>query len=110
MTYVMMICETEGAFAERTDPAKSEKYWAAWGAYHHALQEAGVISGGSALQGGNTGTTLRIRDGKRQVHDGPYADSKEQLGGFMMFDVDDLDTALDWAARCAPSRVRPRDQ
>ena len=40
MTYVMMIYETEGAFAERTDPAKSEKYWAAWGAYHHALQEA----------------------------------------------------------------------
>ena len=49
-----------------------------------------MISGGSALQGGNTGTTLRIRDGKRQVHDGPYADSKEQLGGYMMFDVDDL--------------------
>jgi hypothetical protein len=46
------------------------------------------------------GTTLRQRDGKRQVQDGPYADTKEQLGGFYEIDVPDLDTALDWAARC----------
>ena len=100
MAYMMMIYETNDAFSARTDSTRSEKYWSAWGAYHTALQEAGVISGGASLQGGDTGTTLRIRDGKRQVQDGPYADSKEQLGGYMMFDVDDLDTALDWASRC----------
>ena len=43
---------------------------------------------------------MRLRDGNRQVQDGPYADSKEPLGGYMIFDVEDLDTALDWAARC----------
>ncbi len=45
-------------------------------------------------------TTVRLRDGRRQVQDGPYADSKEQLGGYFILDVPDLDVALDWAARC----------
>lgn len=100
MSYAMLIYESKDALASRTDPEKQDAYWSAWGAYHKALQEAGVISGGSALQSYNNGTTLRLRDGTRQVQDGPYADTKEQLGGFMMFDVPDLDTALDWAARC----------
>lgn len=100
MSYLMLIYESEDAFASRTDEQKEKAYWSAWGAYHDALVEAGVITGGSSLKPGNMGTTLRLRDGNRQVQDGPYADTKEQLGGFMMFDVPDLDTALDWAARC----------
>lgn len=100
MAYAMLIYETEDALESRTDAAGHADYWSAWGAYHKALVDAGVISGGGSLQGGHTGTTLRLRDGARQVQDGPYADTKEQLGGYMIFDVDDLDTALDWAARC----------
>ena len=100
MAYTMLIYETEEAFAARTDAQKKDAYWGAWAAYHKALIDAGVITGGASLQGGDTGTTLRLRDGARQVQDGPYADSKEQLGGYMVFDVADLDTALDWAARC----------
>jgi hypothetical protein len=56
--------------------------------------------GGAGLQPPPLGTTVRERDGKRHVQDGPYADTKEQLGGFYEIDVPDLDTALDWAARC----------
>ena len=100
MSYMMLIYETADAFAARTDAAKQADYWGAWGAYHKALIDAGVITGGASLQAATTGTTLRLRDGDRQVQDGPFIDTKEQLGGYMMFDVPDLDAALDWAARC----------
>ncbi|MEM1398307.1 MAG: YciI family protein [Pseudomonadota bacterium] len=101
MSYVMLIYENEESMASRSEPPEQHAdYWGAWGAYHQALQEAGVISGGGALKGHHAGTTVRMRDGKRQIQDGPYADTKEQLGGYMVFDVPDLDTALEWAARC----------
>ena len=100
MSYMMLIYENADAFAARFDEARMAEYWGAWGAYHKALVDAGVVTGGAALQAGSTGTTLRLRDGERQVQDGPFVDTKEQLGGYMMFDVPDLDTALDWAARC----------
>ncbi|WP_306118423.1 MULTISPECIES: YciI family protein [unclassified Roseitalea] len=70
-----------------------------WGAYTKALVEAGILVGGEALHPSATATTLRVRDGSRDVQDGPYADTKEQLGGFYVIDVPDLDTALEWAAR-----------
>lgn len=100
MSFAMLIYETEDAMESRSNPQEHAAYWAAWGAYHKALVDAGVITGGGSLKPGHAGTTLRLRDGKRQVQDGPYADTKEQLGGYMIFDVPDLDTALDWAARC----------
>ena len=65
-----------------------------------ALAQSGIMKGGHGLQLPETGTTVRLRDGKRHVQDGPYADSKEQLGGYFILDVPDLDVALDWAARC----------
>ena len=58
------------------------------------------MKSGSGLQLRETGTTVRPRDGRRQVQDGPYADSKERMGGCFILDVPDLDVALDWAARC----------
>ena len=71
-----------------------------------------VIVKGDGLQGPNTATTVRIRDGKRIVQDGPFADTKEQLGGYFVIEVPDLDAALEWAARapsaaCASVEVRP---
>ena len=56
--------------------------------------------GGAALQPPPTATTVRQRDGKRQVQDGPFAEVKEQLGGYYVVDVPNLDKALEWAARC----------
>jgi hypothetical protein len=63
--------------------------------------------GGAGLQPANVATTPRLGDGKRQVQDGPYADTKEQLGGYYVINVPDLDIALDWAARipAAPGSV-----
>lgn len=71
----------------------------AWSAYTKAMIDAGVMRGGNRLTPGHTGATLRLRDGRRDVHDGPYADSKEELGGYFIIEVPDLDVALQWAAR-----------
>jgi len=70
----------------------------AWVAYTKAMMDAGVMRGGNALKPGYSATTVRLRDGRRDVHDGPYADSKEELGGYFIVDVPDLDAALKWAA------------
>jgi hypothetical protein len=99
MKYSIMIYESAEAFDARTGKDQ-EAYRGAWKAYAEALKHAGHHAGGSGLEPPSTGTTVRLRDGERVVQDGPYADTKEQLGGFFIIDVPDLDTALDWAARC----------
>lgn len=100
MQYAILIYETEQAFANRTDNTNSATYWSAYQAYATALKEAGFETTGGILQPGHTGTTVRLQDGKRQVQDGPFADTKEQLGGYIIIDAPDLDTALNWAAKC----------
>jgi hypothetical protein len=100
MKYTILIYETESDFGARTSGPRKEAYWGSYRAYTQALQAAGVMVGGAGLQPAPTAATIRLRDGKRQVQDGPYAEVKEQLGGYYMIDVPDLDKALDWAARC----------
>jgi len=100
MTYTILIYETRDDFGARTDAKCKDAYWGAYGAYTQALREAGVMVGGAGLQPPAVATTVRLRDGKRQVQDGPYAEVKEQLGGYYVIDVPDLDRALEWAARC----------
>ncbi len=112
MQYMILFREPVETFTERNDPEKAEAYWGAWGAYVGAMQQSGIVVSGNALQGPHTATTIRLRDGKREVQDGPFADSKEQLGGYFIVDVPDLDTALEWAARSpsaasASVEVRP---
>jgi hypothetical protein len=99
MNYALLIYESAAGFAMRTDPKKSQTYWAGFAAYMQALQDAGVMVASAGLQVPDTATTLKLDDGRRLVQDGPYADTKEQLGGFFIINVPDLDTALEWAAR-----------
>jgi len=112
MDYMLMFYEPARQFEQRKDRTASQPYWAAWMAYVQAMHQSGVVKSGAGLQEPGTGTTVRVVDGKRRVQDGPFADTKEQLGGFFVIDVADLDTALSWAARapCAASggvEVRP---
>jgi hypothetical protein len=100
MQYTILIYEPEQGFSDRADAANQAGYWGAYQAYMTAMQEAGINVGGGILQPGHTSTTVRLVDGQRKVQDGPYADTKEQLGGYIIIDVPDLDSALDWAARC----------
>jgi hypothetical protein len=95
----MLIYETPEAFASRKNDG-SDSYTGAWRAYHKALVESGVFVGGDPLEVPETGTIVRIKNGKRGVQDGPYADTKEQLGGFTILELPSLDAALEWAARC----------
>lgn len=102
MQYMLLFTETEANFRERDDPGKAGAYWGAWSAYIAALGAAGVIVNGAGLHPPHTATTVRVRDGRREVQDGPFADAREQLGGYFVIDTPDLDAALAWAAR-APS-------
>ena len=73
---------------------------AAYAAYTEALRKAGALKGSDRLRPTSSATTVRMANGKAQVLDGPYAESKEQLGGYFLIDVPDLDAAISWAARC----------
>lgn len=114
MRYVMLIYESPTDFESR-DPPESEPYVAAWRAYFHALVEAGAhVEGGGPLKDPGTGTTIRVEDGRRYVQDGPFAEAKDQLGGFVILELPSLDEALEWAARCPVAstgavEVRPMD-
>jgi hypothetical protein len=96
MQFALLIYELPEAFATRNTDA----YIGAWRAYYRALVDAGIFVAGDPLHVPETGTTVRIQEGKRRVQDGPYADTKEQLGGVAILELPSLDAALDWAARC----------
>jgi hypothetical protein len=99
MKYLLMIYADEKAYAAMK-PEDAKRGYEAYMAYTEALKKAGVYAGGDRLQPSSAATTVRVADGKSKVLDGPYAESKEQLGGYYMIEVPDLDAALSWAARC----------
>ena len=86
-------------YVNEQDYATGKIHPPAFVAYAQALSEAGVLIAATGLQPSRTATTVRVQDGQRSVQDGPFADTKEQLGGIYIIDVPDLDTALEWAAR-----------
>jgi hypothetical protein len=95
MKFALLLYQTPEILARRNDPALK----AAGAAYGEALRTAGVFIGGAGLESPEATTTVSVRDGKRQVQDGPYAETKEFLGGIVFIEVPDLDAALEWAAR-----------
>ena len=99
MKYLLMIYGNEAAM-QTARQADIQQMLAAYGAYTEALKKARVYIAGDPLEGTNTATTVRIANGKTQVLNGPYAETKEQLAGYYLVDVPDLDQALSWAARC----------
>ena len=99
MKYMLLIYVNEAGF-KSLSPADAAQGLAAYGAYSEAMNKAGVMVGGDRLQPVAAATTVRLANGKTEVLNGPYAETKEQLGGFYMIDVPDLDTALSWASRC----------
>ena len=99
MQFALLIYESPEAFATRSSDG-NDPYTGAWRAYYNALVDAGIYVGGDPLAVPETATTVRVKEGKRRVQDGPFADTKEQLGGFIILELPSLDQALDWAARC----------
>jgi hypothetical protein len=99
MQFALLVYESPDAFSARKKGA-SDPYTSAWRAYHKALAESGAFVAGDPLELPETATTITVKEGKRRVQDGPYADAKEQLGGFTIVELPSLDAALEWAARC----------
>jgi hypothetical protein len=104
MQFALLVYESPTAFAARNTD-EIDPYTGARRAYHKAIVEAGVYVGGNPLGAPETGTTVRLRDGKRRMQDGPLADTKEQIGGFFILELASLDAALDWAARCPAASI-----
>ena len=111
MEYMLLIYEDETILQKMTE-SERKSLFAAYGEYTQALEAAGVMRAGAPLQPIATSTTVRVRDGKTLPTDGPFAETREQLGGYYLVDCENLDQALEWAARIPAARfgsieVRP---
>lgn len=109
MQFALLIYETADDFTRRRGP-DAAAYWSSWAAYSGALKAH--TSGGTCLKTPDTGVVLRQTEAGRQLQDGPYAETKEQLGGIILFEARSLDDALEWAERCPAAQngaveVRP---
>jgi hypothetical protein len=111
MKYTLFLYSDESAFGSMPPEAMAQML-SAFKAYTQALIEAGVFVATDWLKPSFTATTITLKDGERRVQDGPFSSTKEQIGGYYVIDVDNLDAALDWAARCPAAQggtveVRP---
>jgi hypothetical protein len=99
MKYMLLVYSDEAA-RQTTSEAEMGQLIAAYMAYSEAVSKAGILVSSDRLRPATAATTVRVADGKTQVLNGPYAETREQLGGYYLIDVPDLDAALSWAARC----------
>ena len=99
MQYMLLIYANQSGWAQMT-PQQQEEGMAAYNAYTEALRNAGALVSSNRLRGTEASTTVKVAAGKTQVLNGPYVDTKEQLGGYYLIEARDLDAAIAWAARC----------
>ncbi|MBK6006069.1 YciI family protein [Ramlibacter ginsenosidimutans] len=100
MEYLLLIHSETSGNAEAVPEAARQQMLSAYRAYTEALQGAGVMRGSNRLRPASSGTVVRMRDGKTEVQNGPFIETREELGGYYLIDVPNLDAALSWAARC----------
>ena len=99
MQYLLLIYDQESQWGKLGE-AERGKIYQEYGDFTQSITKSGHYIGGNQLHPVAQATTVRVRDGKKVITDGPFAETKEQLGGYYMIDVPDLDAALSWAARC----------
>jgi hypothetical protein len=99
MEYMLLLFADAKHF-EQLSPAQSKEVMEAYGAYTGAMKNAGVHRASNRLRPASTATTVKVKSGKTEVLNGPFVETREQLGGYYLIDVPDLDAALSWAARC----------
>ena len=112
MQYMLLIYDDDENVWDKMPEAQRNEIYAEYGAFTTALQESGALLGANQLQPTGTATTVSVRDGEQLVTDGPFAETKEQLGGYYLIDVETVDEALEWAAKIPSARygkieVRP---
>ena len=103
MKYILLIYSDE-SMAANIPQEVMQAFMGEYEAYTRNIMEAGVRLAGEALQSTATATTVQVRDGKTVTTHGPFAETKEQLGGFYLIECDNLDQAIDWAAKCPDAR------
>lgn len=99
MEYMLLIHSDPKGWESLTETQRAQGM-AAYMAFTDALRQAGVVRGSNRLRNADMSTTVKVRDGKTEVLNGPFVETREQLGGYYLIDVPDLDAALVWAARC----------
>jgi hypothetical protein len=104
MQYLLMIYANETEYA-KMDPATGQKMFEEYGAFTQGIIQSGNFKAGDRLQPTSTATTVRVRDGKTLTTDGPFAETREQLGGYYLVEAKDLDAALAIAAKIPGARV-----
>jgi len=104
MQYLLMIYQNEAEYAKYPD-ALNGKMLAEYGAFTQSIIQSGNFKAGDRLQPTSTATTVRVRDGKTLTTDGPFAETREQLGGYYMVEAKDLDAAIAIAARIPSARL-----
>ena len=106
MHYIILIYGDEKSFAQMAhDPKAQEQMYAAYGRYGTDMQEAGVLRGGAELKPTLAATTVRVRNGKTVSTDGPFAETKEQLGGYYLIEAKDLNEAIQVGSQIPGARV-----
>ena len=98
MKYLCTIYDDESQWINAT-PEEMGAVMAAYNAFTEGARAAGVVAGGEGLEPTSSATTIRVRDGERVLSDGPFAETKEQLGGYYLLECDSLDEAIEWAAK-----------
>jgi hypothetical protein len=91
MKYMLIFHGSKADFDRRTDPKKGPAFWSEFMAYVQAIQNAGIVIAGGGLEVPENGKIVRVRDGSSQVQDGPYAETKESLAGFLLIEVPSLE-------------------
>ncbi len=104
MKYMVLIYDSEALWAGMTEQERGAMF-AAYGAFQQEVEAAGVFAEGDPLQPTATATTVRVREGKALVTDGPFAETKEQLAGYYVLNCQNLDEALEWAAKIPSAKI-----
>ena len=104
MQYLLLIYDSEAKQAEMQGEER-QAFMQEYFGYTQALKEAGAFVAGDALQSVSTATSVRVRDGERMVTDGPFAETKEQLGGYYLVEAENLDAAIEWASKIPSARM-----
>ena len=98
MQYLLLIYGDQEGYNRRSEEERGQIFQA-YGAFTQELEQSGHMVGGNALQPVQAATTVRVRDGETLATDGPFAETKEQLGGYYLIDAESLDEAIEWAAK-----------
>lgn len=104
MQYLLLIYENEKQFTEMSEASKGELFQG-YATFTEELKSAGAMVGGNALETVDTATTVQVRNGEISKTDGPFAETKEQLGGYYLIEAENLDEAVKWAAKIPTAKM-----